>query len=193
MNPSFVLEPTHLNLEYYYYRLFTGLGILLNKIREFWTWFRGQDLAMISFAITVFCLIGVAILLWKVKKMSEDNISAYADLFAKEKAPETRLDKWGEIKGHLKSDNPTEWKIAIIEADALMDEIIKKIGYKGESFSERLKNIEPSDFVNLQNVWESHKVRNRLVHEPDKIQLDKSLAEKTVIGYERALKELKYI
>ncbi len=83
--------------------------------------------------------------------------------------------------------------MAVIEADALLDDIMKRIGYKGDDLAERLKSIEPSDFDNLQNVWEAHKVRNRLVHEPGKIEFTQDEAKNTIEKYEKALKELKYI
>jgi hypothetical protein len=84
-------------------------------------------------------------------------------------------------------------KNAIIEADSLIDVIIQKIGYRGEDLGERLKKIEPSDFNNLQNVWEAHKIRNKIAHEGEAFNLTKEIAKDVIEKYKKALKELKYI
>lgn len=58
--------------------------------------------------------------------------------------------------------------LSIIEADKLVDTILKRAGVKGESMADRLRHTEklvPRSVYN--DMWESHKVRNRLVHELD--------------------------
>ena len=39
------------------------------------------------------------------------------------------------------------------------------MGYKMDGLGEKLKNIEPSDFASLQDVWDGYKVRSRIAHE----------------------------
>ena len=61
-----------------------------------------------------------------------------------------------------------ETKIAIIEADKLVDNILKKGGIKGSTLGERLRNTEklvPREVYS--NMWEAHKVRNMIVHDDD--------------------------
>ncbi len=59
-------------------------------------------------------------------------------------------------------------KSALIDADKLFDFVLKKKGIKGETLGERLKNAKAFfDHDMYQQVWEAHKLRNRLVHEVD--------------------------
>lgn len=73
--------------------------------------------------------------------------------------------RWEKINAYLASDNPSDWRSAILEADILLDELVAKMGYPGENLGERLKAVEPSDFLTLNDAWEAHKVRNMIAHD----------------------------
>ena len=64
----------------------------------------------------------------------------FMDFFAKKTyAGKTMSKAWLEIKDKLKSKEESDCKLAIIEADSLLDEVLKRIGYKGESLDDRLE------------------------------------------------------
>src|SRR3990167_9669190 len=50
--------------------------------------------------------------------------------------------KWEEIKRHMESTREAEWKFAVVEADKMVDDLLKRAGYLGDSMGERLMNIE---------------------------------------------------
>lgn len=106
---------------------------------------------------------------------------------------EKRASKWDGVRRRIRSESAADWNMAIIEADGIMDEIVKRIGYRGDSFGERLKQIEPSDFDSLNDIWEAHKVRNRIAHEGADFRLTREEAERVMKLYEKGLRELEYI
>lgn len=74
----------------------------------------------------------------------------------------------GEISQKFSEIETMEPKLAIIEADKLVDTILKKAGIKGETLGERLRNSQ--SFISREvysNMWEAHKVRNQIVHDHD--------------------------
>ena len=73
--------------------------------------------------------------------------------------------RWVEIEKHISSTREAEWKFAVIEADKLVDELLKGAGFQGDTMGERLMNIQPGQLTTLQGLWEAHKIRNRLVHD----------------------------
>ena len=77
----------------------------------------------------------------------------------------------------------------MIEADKFVDDALKTGGYPGETMGERLMLIEPGQFLNLQNLWDAHKLRNLLVHDP-KYQLTHRQAILAVEAFEAVLREL---
>lgn len=99
---------------------------------------------------------------------------------------------WQAIKDKLQSDNPADWQWAIIEADKILDEMVKRMGYPGENLGERLKTVEPPDFLTLDEAWEAHKVRNQIAHEPG-FQMDKHKAALTISRFEKVFNEFGYI
>ena len=75
-----------------------------------------------------------------------------------------------EIEGMLKSDNNYELRHAVIEADKLVDYILRKKGYNGETFADRLRNAEGNINHHLyQNIWQGHKIRNQIAHDEGNI------------------------
>ncbi len=108
------------------------------------------------------------------------------------KTEDVHNKRWAKIQGLIRSYNSNDWKQAIIEADIILDEMLKKMGYKGDSIGERLKTVEPSDFTTLDSAWEAHKFRNRIAHSSD-YNLSKDEAEDVIKLYEEVFKEFFYI
>ena len=74
-------------------------------------------------------------------------------------------NRWDTVVSRADSDNPNDWKIAILEADIILDDMLDHLGYTGNSMGDKLKQIEKSDFLTLDKAWEAHKVRNAIAHE----------------------------
>ena len=111
-------------------------------------------------------------------------------VFLKKKVPRQRVIRgWKKIKTHMLAGDENSLKLALIEADTILDEAFKLAGYQGESLGDRLKQITAAQFSNIDEVWQAHKLRNRLVHEPN-FHLDRDLAERALTIYERAFQEL---
>jgi len=95
-----------------------------------------------------------------------------------------------EINKKLTSESPSDWKIAIIEADKSLDRVLEKKGYAGKTLGERLKEMVPADLPDIyEEIWEAHKIRNRIVHEPE-FEISQGESRKVVGIYERAIRKL---
>ena len=97
--------------------------------------------------------------------------------------------KWSEIMRHLDSEKEAEWKFAIIEADKLVNDLLKSAGYHGDSMGERLMSIEKGQLLSLEGLWEAHKVRNKLAHETNYF-LRYAEVRRTLDLYKSTLEEL---
>ena len=78
--------------------------------------------------------------------------------------------------------------LAVIDADKLLDEALKKRSYKGKTVGERLVSAQ-RDLSDNDSVWYAHKLRNRLVHEPT-VRLRKTEAKNALAGFRQGLKDL---
>ena len=101
--------------------------------------------------------------------------------------------RWNAIRARLAGDDATQYKVAIIEADTLVDEILAGIGYQGQSMSEKFDKISPAHLdSHYEALKDVHNVRNRIVQEAD-FSLDKKTTEDVLVVYENFLKYLEYM
>jgi len=80
------------------------------------------------------------------------------------------------------------WPLAIINADKLLDEALKKQRYRGKSMGERLAAAQ-RDLSDNDGVWFGHKLRNRLVHESDVVLKEQQVRD-ALLGIRQALRDL---
>ena len=72
----------------------------------------------------------------------------------------------GEITKMWKEIEDLDPKMAVIEADKLVDAVLKRANVSGNSMADRLRRVQKLVSRKVYNdMWEAHKVRNRLVHE----------------------------
>lgn len=100
--------------------------------------------------------------------------------------PEEFAVKWQAAQKLCASQET--WPLAIINADKLLDDALKKCNYKGKSMGERLASAQ-RDLSNNDSVWYGHKLRNRLVHE-DEVKLKQSDVQKALMGIRQAMRDL---
>ncbi|MEK7583447.1 MAG: hypothetical protein AAB483_03560 [Patescibacteria group bacterium] len=98
-------------------------------------------------------------------------------------------EHWENILRYANSIRDSEWKLAIIEADKLVDGVLQERGFPGETMGERLMLMAPNQLASLQDLWDAHKLRNLLVHEMNyHMKHEQALA--AIRAFERVLREL---
>lgn len=101
---------------------------------------------------------------WSRYFLFEDLTEAFT---ARPYGAKKAFKEWLKIKNLLFSQRESDYKLALIEADNLLDEILTKMGYKGDNLIERLNQLDQSILPNLDEVFKAHKIRNNVVHDPD--------------------------
>jgi hypothetical protein len=101
--------------------------------------------------------------------------------------------KWKMVLKHISSKNPSDWKLAIIEADTILDVLVERAGFPGPTLGERMKNADPGIFRTLKFARDAHGVRNRIAHEGSSFTLSERDAKRTIQEYEEVFKEFDYI
>ncbi|MBA2279320.1 hypothetical protein H0V99_02690 [Candidatus Saccharibacteria bacterium] len=94
--------------------------------------------------------------------------------------------KWRELQ-KLCARSET-WPMAIILADSLLDEALKKRRFKGKTMGERMVAAQRAMTGN-DAMWFAHKMRNKLVHEVD-TKLSEKDVKNALIGIRQALRDL---
>jgi hypothetical protein len=98
-------------------------------------------------------------------------------------------DSWHAIQNHFYRGGESDLKVAILEADKLLNEALREAGMMGVQLGDRLKKTTPEQIPNLNELWQAHKLRNQIAHESN-FKLKRDLAERALGIYETALKNL---
>jgi len=89
-----------------------------------------------------------------------------------------------KIRKRLDSGRESQYKIAIIEMDDLINELLGKLGYAGENMAERLEKIAPGEIEHKEQLREAHELRNQIIHDGS-IRIDENLAKDTIEKFEK--------
>jgi hypothetical protein len=146
-------------------------------------------LQFISVVLTIFftaATIYVAVKTgWLGTRVDRIRDVVFKSELSKKRAEET----WDEIEEYFFVGDDNDLRMALMRADALLDDALRNAGIRGEQLGDRLKNIKPTQLPNLEDVWQAHKLRNRIAHEPDFV-VKRDLAERALAVYEKALEHL---
>lgn len=156
-------------------------------------------LKVLSIAFSVIFVFGLAHFIRKTNMIrAEEHKELYppkgVSLAVTDSRPEHMLnEKWEQVLKLIESETPSDWKLAILEADIMLEEVLDKMGYDGETIGEKLKSVEPSDFETLDSAWEAHKIRNSVAHEGSDFLLNQREAKRTIGLYKQVFEEFYYI
>lgn len=98
-----------------------------------------------------------------------------------------RID-WLKIEQKLQRDDVSSYHLSVLNGDKLVDRALKERGVRGATMGERMKNNKDV-WTSRNNVWEAHKLRNRIAHESD-VSVGYDEARRALAGFKQALKDL---
>ncbi len=97
--------------------------------------------------------------------------------------------KWKLVEDHINSTDESKWKLAIIESDIILQDLLDGLNLPGESIGEKLKAVETRDFKTIEQAWEAHKIRNAIAHEGSDFMLNQREAKRVIGLYEKVFDE----
>ena len=192
------MPSTQTNVEYWF-RLFyeclhgscygsIGFSQFSAMLAHIWLW-----IIVVGYILSVLALVAIIYLLIRLFELRKREEEHYRTLVYPQGAAATTDKRWDHIESLAESASASDWRTAIIEADIMLDDILMKNGYVGESLGERLKSVDPKELHSLSDAWEAHKVRNQIAHEGSAFILSDTLARRTISRYESVFREFKAI
>lgn len=97
--------------------------------------------------------------------------------------------RWDTIMARLRTHNPSQYKVAILEADQMADELLEGIGYIGANMGERLESVHLGQLESFESLKLAHEIRNRIVNEKD-FQISQAEARRNLDNYRTFFVEL---
>lgn len=93
---------------------------------------------------------------------------------------------WAKIRKRMESGSESDYKLAIIEADDFLTNLLEDRGYEGQDFAESIKNAGKLISPIESQIMSAHEVRNSIVYDSD-YKLDLEQAKKILGIYETAV------
>lgn len=98
---------------------------------------------------------------------------------------------WKNIQKRLLSKDQNDWKLAILEADQILNEILKMSGYLGR-LSDQLKILTDAQLKNIEDVRLAHDISDKIKNNPSFIITQEEVKD-AVAAYEQSFRELNLI
>lgn len=101
------------------------------------------------------------------------------------------LIAWKNIQKRLNSEDQNDWKLAILEADHILNEILKMSGYLGK-LSDQLKMLSEEQLKNIEDVSRAHGIADKIKNDPSFL-ITQDEAREVIEVYKQSFKDLNLI
>lgn len=176
-----------------------AVPVIWNELRSGWSADTVFDvwgpLFPFSILVALLCCIGIiycALRIWQIRQAEWAGFSRAAHTVAAEDVPRTVL-RWQRVLEHAQSEDEHQWRLAILEADIMLNELLDLQGYKGETMADKMKQVPRTQFNSIDDAWDAHKVRNRVAHEGSEHRLSEREKNHVINKYERIFREFGFI
>ncbi len=185
-----------LNLEYLVlklYQLIFGSGITATDLPNYAL----SLLQQLSWIAIILCILFLVAFVYTRLRLGQvhdrgHHIRHAAELAANQ-PKNTKNPRWDGVLALVNSPNDSDWRRAIIEADIMLELVLRERGFVGADVGEMLRGASPAHFTTLDLAWEAHKIRNAIAHGGEAYPLTERDAQTAVDYYRRVFEEFDYI
>jgi len=161
--------------------------VLVDNFVTYWNVF--TVFSWLVSALLIFGIIYAYIRDGQLSLVENEGLLRQERLYAQLYGVRTSNKRWDDVETHITTDNPNDWKLAIIEADIMLEDVLKEAGYAGLTIGDKLKSASPTSFTTLDQAWRAHRVRNQIAHSGPDFVLTKKLAQETIAQYKMVFQE----
>lgn len=181
-----------------FFSLFTRLSELFFSVGGFSIYPVLDALRPFTNLINLLLSIGVVYTFIRLHQLRMDDRAAFhakaVEAEQKDTQPKQyKNEKWARVEAHIHSENQSDWRLAILECDIILEEMVEVMGYRGETLGEKLKQAEKSDFNSIDAAWEAHKIRNVIAHDGADYALTHHEAKRIVGLYKEVFEEFNFV
>ncbi len=190
-----IFTPTYLNMEYVFSKILDILSTVYNILSNPHTWnvlgIISSLLSIIFITIIIFSLVRLREL--QIEDKEEVDRKIFEALLRDKENDRSANPRWHYILTLIESPNESDWRVAIIEADTMMEELLKKEGFSGATASELLEAAKLSGYINIQNAWDAHIVRNQIAHKGLDFPISQVEGRRVIKMYQTFFEDLRAI
>lgn len=190
-----LFDPTYLNIEYVFNQIYIYIRFIIDWFSNGHNW---EIIGIISSLLSIIC---IAIILFSLVRMREIQNHEKEEIeheihqaLLHDQALDRRENpRWHYILTLVESPNDSDWRVAIIEADSMLEELLRSEGIAGDTLSELLEGAKTNGYSNIQNAWDAHIIRNQIAHQGLDYPLTQVEARRVIKMFQNFFEELKAI
>jgi len=187
-----IFEPTYFNIEY----LFDKILDILRPIIAFFT--NPHTWTVLGIISSIISILAIAIIIFSLVRMREIQLyekreidhEIHEALLRDKEKERTENPRWHYILTLIESSNESDWRVAIIEADTMLEEVLRGKGFSGETVSELLEGARSSGYTTIQSAWDAHIVRNQIAHQGSEFPLSQVEGRRVIKMFQNTFEEL---
>jgi hypothetical protein len=91
---------------------------------------------------TIISMIAIVVFIYAYYRLYEvrtEENNKLKKIFTWTSVQKDKNDRWEKVLHYLSSEHPTDWKMAILEADSMLDDILVHMGYQGDTLGFTLR------------------------------------------------------
>ena len=157
----------------YNWRVFTALSLFISLLLG---------------ALVVYCVIRIL----QIRRHEHSKWDAAQEPLAPRDVSRNVM-RWRRIVEEAGSETEQNWRLAILEADIMLGELLDSLGYKGETMADKMRQVDRAQFNSIDLAWEAHRARNQIAHQGRDVPLDSREARRIIGLYERIFREFRFI
>jgi len=165
-----------------------------SNFSSFWTAFSQSNFffwvkIVAGFAVAVLLVADILLL---SKRMRTDLRAALYGSVVHRLKKSGYASNWENIERMLAEGSIASGKIAFVEADRMLDEVLGKLGYTGKDAEEKVQSVKPGQLAGIEDIRETQALHNKIIEDPSyKASLEEIRAALEV--YERVFRGLEII
>lgn len=190
-----LFTPNYLNVEYVFNKIVEYAGPVYKFITDPHTWSVVGTVSMILSIACIAIIIFSFIRLIEIQLYDKEEIDheIHQALLRRKEREKNANPRWHYILTLVESSNESDWRVAILEADSMLEEVLKDRGFSGTTASELLEGAKESGYLTIQDAWDAHLVRNQIAHEGSDFALSQVEARRVIRMYQNFFEELNII
>lgn len=155
-----------------------------------WVW---HAYSAVAYAYSGFLAFAIASALAGFIFIRFREAGTYGTLPPKEEKDDSRMKRWKELLSLAMTTEPKQWKVAIIEADHMLGELLLSLKYPGMNTAERMRVLPENAFSTMPVAWEAHRIKNLLTEGSSDFILTQREAFRVMKLYEQVFEEFEYL
>lgn len=124
----------------------------------------------------------------KLIKINRSDKTEYTESNEEERKLKEYRQKWNIVLNYAGGENEALWRVGILEADNLLNDLLIDRGYEGMTVADRLS---VANFNTIDLAWAAHKIRNRIAHDGSRFVITERIAKNTFDLFKAVFTEFK--